>query len=90
MTSLACAARSVRLTLVSLYAPIQVMFKFNSPTPAGSRIPLMKKDKVVIMTDYAPKIFNNIRFVEPHTLPASLFPSCLLYLVRDAGASVIY
>lgn len=61
MTSLAC---SVRLTLVSLYAPIQVMFKFNSPTPAGSRIPLMKKDKVVIMTDYAPKIFNNIRFVE--------------------------
>ncbi|ELR24625.1 Phosphatidylinositol4-phosphate 5-Kinase [Acanthamoeba castellanii str. Neff] len=42
----------------------KVMFKFNSPTPAGSRIPLMKKDKVVIMTDYAPKIFNNIRFVE--------------------------
>jgi hypothetical protein len=39
------------------------MFKFNSPTPAGSRIPLMKKDKVVIMTDYAPKIFNNIRSV---------------------------
>lgn len=39
----------------------KVMFKFNSPTPAGSRIPLMKKDKVVIMTDYAPKIFNNIR-----------------------------
>ncbi len=39
------------------------MFKFNSPTPAGSRIPLMKKDKVVIMSDYAPKIFSNIRSV---------------------------
>jgi hypothetical protein len=40
---------------------VQVTFKFTSPTPAGSRIPLMKKDKVVIMTDYAPKIFNNLR-----------------------------
>lgn len=64
MTSLAGAARCMRLTLVSLYCShFQVMFKFNSPTPAGSRIPLMKKDKVVIMTDYAPKIFNNIRSV---------------------------
>lgn len=36
-------------------------FKFHSPTPADSRIPLFKKDKVVVMTDYAPRIFHHIR-----------------------------